>query len=47
MKGFSNGQKPTYEELEQRVKKLEKEEENHKQAEKALKESEETYRIRV
>ncbi|MCJ7579678.1 MAG: PAS domain-containing sensor histidine kinase [Candidatus Aminicenantes bacterium] len=36
--------KPTYEELEQRIKKLEKEAHNRKQAEEALRESEERYR---
>jgi PAS domain-containing protein len=36
--------KPTYEELEQRVKELEKEAINAKKAEEALRESEERYR---
>ena len=36
--------KPTYEELEKRVKKLEKETVEREQAEEALKESEEKYR---
>jgi PAS domain-containing protein len=36
--------KPTYEELEQRANKLEQEAVKHKQAEEALRESEERYR---
>ena len=39
--------KPTYEELEQRVKELEKESAERKKAEAALRESEEKYRIVV
>ena len=38
--------KPSYEELEQRVKELEKEAAMYKQAEDALRESEERYRCR-
>ncbi len=36
--------KPTYEELEQRVKELEKEASKHKQAEEALRQSEKSFK---
>jgi len=47
MEVFIMGEKPTYEELEQRIKEIEKEFVNHKKTEEALRLSEERYRTVV